>query len=128
MTMYTADFGIGTVLLIVFVVIPALKWSFWGARWGSQYGTRYGLRYARRWGAWAGIDEDDDAQPRGRRALQALRAELDGRLAEIDGLSARVAELENRLDFTERLLARRNESSAVAEQPETALAKGLSER
>lgn len=34
---------------------------------------------------------------------------LDRRLAELDSLDGRVAELENRLDFTERLLAARRE-------------------
>jgi hypothetical protein len=36
---------------------------------------------------------------------------VEGRLAEMESLDARVAELENRLDFTERLLAGRREEA-----------------
>lgn len=46
----------------------------------------------------------------------ALSAELDrltGRLAEIDTLQHRVAELEERLDFTERLLAQQREPNRL---------------
>lgn len=46
------------------------------------------------------------------------RAELDeetrARLAMVDSLEARVSELENRLDFTERLLAERTATSNTA--------------
>jgi hypothetical protein len=45
----------------------------------------------------------------GRGGDPALRSEVEQmqhRLAEVDGLQARVAELEDRLDFAERLLAR----------------------
>jgi len=36
-------------------------------------------------------------------------AELEERLAELEGVASRVAELEERLDFTERMLAAKNE-------------------
>ncbi len=42
---------------------------------------------------------------RSRREIAMLRHDLEDRLTEVDLLSARVAELENRLDFTDRLLA-----------------------
>lgn len=37
-------------------------------------------------------------------------AELEERLAELEGVASRVAELEERLDFTERLLAQQGEA------------------
>lgn len=52
------------------------------------------------------------------RAAQPARAELDAeiraRLALVDQLETRVSELENRLDFTERLLAERSATSNSA--------------
>jgi Tfp pilus assembly protein PilO len=42
-------------------------------------------------------------------ALQRELEQLQQRLAEVDALHSRVAELEERLDFTERLLARSRE-------------------
>jgi len=39
-----------------------------------------------------------------------LERELDEQRVYVDGLERRIAELEERLDFTERLLARRSES------------------
>jgi hypothetical protein len=46
----------------------------------------------------------------GRRESPRLERELDEHRVYVDGLERRVAELEERLDFTERLLARRPES------------------
>lgn len=40
-------------------------------------------------------------------------AELEERLAELEGVAARVAELEERLDFTERMLAAQNEPARL---------------
>ena len=40
-------------------------------------------------------------------------AELEERLAELEGVAGRVAELEERLDFAERLLAARNEPARL---------------
>lgn len=51
-------------------------------------------------------------------ALKAEVEQLRHRLEEVDGLQVRVAELEERLDFTERLLVRGQES-ADAGRPRT---------
>ncbi|HET8623089.1 MAG TPA: hypothetical protein VFM14_05970 [Gemmatimonadales bacterium] len=55
---------------------------------------------------------------RGERDARPVRAELDeetrARLALVDQLETRVSELENRLDFTERLLAERSTTSNTA--------------
>jgi hypothetical protein len=100
--------GLGTVLLVVFVVVPAIRWSLEG-------GWR-GRRRARRWGGdW--LEDADSGGPQVRRRdIDALCSELAERLGEIDLLHSRVAELENRLDFTERLLARQPapESASIA--------------
>ena len=45
----------------------------------------------------------------GRGGSPRLERELDDHRLSVDGLERRVAELEERLDFTERLLARRPE-------------------
>ena len=45
----------------------------------------------------------------GRRESPRLERELDEHRVYVDGLERRVAELEERLDFTERLLAKRPE-------------------
>jgi hypothetical protein len=108
MTGYTAGWGgIGTVLFLVFVIIPSIRW---GVGFGTKYGPRWGRRYSQWWGGWE--DEDGPQRRPGRHEIASLKAELDGKLGEIDNLSARVAELENRLDFAERLLAQR------ADQPQ----------
>ncbi len=97
--------GVGTVLLIVFVVIPAVQWSVWGGK--SRRGN------SRKWGRMdLGLDQG------GRLAdeVAGLRNDLESRLGEVEHLQTRVAELENRLDFTERLLARR-EPETLAKPP-----------
>jgi hypothetical protein len=48
----------------------------------------------------------------GRRESPRLERELDEHRVYVDGLERRVAELEERLDFTERLLAQRPESES----------------
>lgn len=113
MNIHTAGWGgLSTLFFVLFIVVPSIRWSIWGARWGMRHGPRLGRRYARRW---TGEDQDwDNADPNGPTRIQkedfeALRSELDGRLSEFDSLNSRVAELENRLDFTERLLAQRSE-------------------
>lgn len=89
-----ADTGWGLwalVLFFIFVLRPAL---------------RCGLGPSRRRWSWDGRDWDDG--PRGRlrrRELEGVRAELEQRDTVIESLGARIAELENRLDFAERLLA-----------------------
>jgi hypothetical protein len=77
------------IILVVFMCV------FWGTSWG----------------------------PRGRRRLsrqeedrfRALEAELAGRDEAILGLENRVAELESRLDFTERLLSSPSDSRSVGQ-------------
>ena len=49
-----------------------------------------------------------------RQALRELRDELAARDADLEALHGRVAELENRLDFTERLLARQQDLAPPA--------------
>ncbi len=96
--------GIGTILLIVFVVIPAVQWSVGGAR--SK------RRWSRKWGGIGG----DLGDPGLADEVAALRSDLESRLGEVEQLQARVGELENRLDFTERLLARQ-EPQTLAKPP-----------
>lgn len=69
-------------------IIPMMMFFWWGP-WGRQ---RHRARPAR-----AELDEETRA-----------------RLAVVDQLEARVSELENRLDFTERLLAERTATSSSA--------------
>jgi hypothetical protein len=111
MELHTAGWsGLWTLAIVFFVVIPSIRWSIGGGRWGVHYGRRRARRYSRHWGA--DLDREDDDDP-SRKQLDAFREELDSRLAEIDTLHGRVAELENRLDFTERLLAERHEQPLV---------------
>jgi len=79
--------GVPWVWLMVFffVVLPAIRNSGRGAK------RELGLA--------------NSALDRSQREITSLRHELDERLADVDLLHSRVAELENRLDFTERLLA-----------------------
>jgi hypothetical protein len=109
MTVYTADWGgIGTLLLVAFVIIPSIRWSI-GI--GSKAGSR-GRRHGPVWGAWEGEGGPDGGRS-SRREIATLRAELDTKLGEVDDLTNRVAELENRLDFAERLLAQRVEEPSL---------------
>lgn len=94
--------GIGTILLIVFVVLPAVQWSLWGGRSKRHWSRK-----------WGGID---GGLPGLADEVAALRSDLESRLGEVEQLEARVGELENRLDFTERLLARQ-EPEALAKPP-----------
>lgn len=94
--------GVGTILLIVFVVIPAVQWSVWGGRSKRQRSRK-----------WGGLD---GGRPGVAEELAALRNDLENRLGDVEQLQARVGELENRLDFTERLLAQRHQE-ALAKPP-----------
>jgi hypothetical protein len=84
------------VLFIVVGVMAIINWS----------------RHGRRW-------------PRRHRSFQSAQdhsgadlAALESRLSTVEALEARVAELENRLDFAERLMAGRGEPPAAdARQP-----------
>lgn len=107
MTVYTAEWGgIWTLLLVAFVVIPSIRWS---VGFGTKAGNRLGRRRGQIWGAWDGESATGRASGR---EIATLRAELDAKLGQVDGLTSRVAELENRLDFAERLLAQRVEVPA----------------
>ncbi len=80
----SAGWGLWGLLIFFFVVGPAMRWGIRGGRRGYWGGDWY-----------------DRPSPRGR----DLSAALEERDAVIESLDARVAELENRLDFAERLLA-----------------------
>ena len=97
--------GVGTILLIVFVVMPAVQWSLWS---GSS------KRRSRKWST----SRSDLLHPGLGEEITALRDDLEGRLGEVEQLQGRVAELENRLDFTERLLAQK-EPGTLAKPPVT---------
>lgn len=102
--------GMWPLLLVFFVVIPSIRWSVSAAGWGMRNGKRWGRYYGRRWGA----DWDLDDDPPARKEIDGFRAELESRLTEVDALQGRVAELENRLDFAERLLAERHDRVLVS--------------
>lgn len=100
MVFQTADWGgMGMLILFLFVILPSIRWSI-----GAGVGGRR-RRHPFRWsfGEWS-----DGASSR---EIEALRSELESKLAEVDTLSSRVAELENRLDFTERLLTQQSNPS-----------------
>jgi len=84
-----------TLLIFVFVVGPAVRW---GLR-ASEHGT---------WDEWG-----RRRRMRGGARSRDLDAALDERDAIIAGLESRVAELENRLDFTERVLASRSNGDGM---------------
>ncbi|HEX9756078.1 MAG TPA: hypothetical protein VGA42_10250 [Gemmatimonadales bacterium] len=86
-----------SIMIVCAVIIPAVTC---GMRYGMRHGMRYGMGYGLGDGDWS-----DGKLPPNRERIEALEAELDRRLEEIRVLDARVSELENRLDFTERLLA-----------------------
>jgi len=69
--------------LVRFALHPNRDWRYGG--WWSRYRYR---------------DPEREAE------LEAMSGELQGRIAQIDALESRVLELESRLDFAERLLAR----------------------
>ena len=77
--------SVWAVVLIIFVVGPALGWGWRSGRPGRR-------------GGW-------DAEGRLGARYDELMGELDRRTLMIDQLEGRVAELENRLDFAERMLA-----------------------
>ena len=115
MELHTAGWsGLWTLAIVFFVVIPSIRWSVAAAGWGMKNGKPWGRYHRRRWAA--GWDLDDDDRPSGKQ-IEALREELDNRVADLDSLHTRVAELENRLDFAERLLAERPERALVARDP-----------
>ncbi|MEO8448808.1 MAG: hypothetical protein ABI647_03400 [Gemmatimonadota bacterium] len=97
MFIHTAGWsGLMTFFIVVFVVLPSLRWGLWGGRWGRGRMGR---------AQWSRMDWDDRSNRIPNREIEDLRAELDARLSEVDLMQSRVTELENRLDFAERLLA-----------------------
>ncbi|MEO8030770.1 MAG: hypothetical protein ABJC74_17815 [Gemmatimonadota bacterium] len=71
------------------IIWPLLGFWMWGGRsgwWGGRNRDR-----------WGGRRQEFDTEP--------LLKELDAQKLQIDEMSARLAELENRADFTERMLA-----------------------
>ncbi len=89
---------------VVFVIVPAVRWSV-GWSWSR-----------RRWWRVDGWDTDDDRglrRPGRRRQVAELQAELETRNGDIEMLTARVGELENRIDFAERLLAGRRDPTPI---------------
>ena len=80
-------------VFIVMAVMSSLRWSH--RRWeGESSRRRIGTRDR----------------------LAAMEAELDAKTETIELLEARVNELETRLDFTERLLAQREGTSALLKE------------
>ncbi len=92
-TLSGIEFNIWTVFLVLFFLGPALRWS-----WGAGRSRRGADRAAP--GDW-----------------HRLEAELDRRLEVISALESRVAELENRVDFAERLLAAGGRSAGGVPSP-----------
>jgi hypothetical protein len=78
-------------------------------------------RYAMRMGAfppwawWDGRGPGDDERRRGTGAPPPAWRELEDQRSYVDALESRVAQLEERLDFTERLLAGRRSETPRAE-------------
>ena len=103
--------GLWSLFWVIFVIVPAIKW---GLGWRPRQ---------RRWWRVAGWDvmddESDGRRPNRHRAMAGLQAELEQRDGDIELLNARVAELENRLDFTERLLAGHSDATALPLRPPT---------
>ena len=79
-------------------------------RWWTRYEKRNARVYPPQNG-WYDSGEFYDRRPRklGRKLEQRLARNADEQQAYIDSLESRVSELEERLDFTERLLAERRE-------------------
>jgi hypothetical protein len=108
MELHTAGWnGIWTFLIVFFVVVPSVRWS-WGMKGGGRWRRPRGL-----WASHWGLDDDDRPS---RKQIAALREELDSRIADVDSLHTRVAELENRLDFAERLLAESRDRALVSRE------------
>jgi hypothetical protein len=90
--------AVSTFWLVFLVFIVASR--FGGRGWG--WGPRRGRRINARWNRWL---DDEDAVDSGR--VEQLVQTVEQRTLDVELLQARVTELENRLDFTERLLAER---------------------
>jgi hypothetical protein len=110
MFIHTAGWsGMMTFLIVIFVVLPSIRWGLWGAgRWTRG---RIGRQQ------WSRMDWDDRPNRIASREIEDLRAELDARLGEVDQMQSRVTELENRLDFAERLLAQHRDPMLSPSSP-----------
>lgn len=86
------------VIVVMSVVMPALTRGDWSGR------RRRRLR-----GGW----DDDGASAE---TIAELRRDAALRDADMEALHTRVAELENRLDFTERMLAQHREHPGLADR------------
>ena len=82
------------VLIVLFVVT---RFGAWG--WRRRAYRRGSFS---RWGSWGGDDAFGDSK-----RMEDLMATVDQRSQDVELLQSRVNELENRLDFAERLLAER---------------------
>ena len=78
-------------LLVAVAIMAFFRWSRGGRRW------------RRRW----------DRMPMENSASREELSSIDSRLSVVEQLESRVAELENRLDFTERLLSNRSSPDAT---------------
>ena len=69
------------------------------------FGLIMAMVWSRHWGGdWSGRGRRGGLTPEVERRIQALEVEVTGREETIALLESRVAELESRLDFTERLI------------------------
>src|SRR5213593_917039 len=80
------------------------RWAMMGPRGYSPYGGWY--------------DSSEFNSPRSRRIEAKGREQVQDQQVYIDSLETRVSELEERLDFTERLLAGRRESATTQDAPQ----------
>ena len=95
------------VFLVLFLVGPLGRWG-WRARMGG-YGKWRGRAF-RGYGGF-GYDEEERMD---RDRLDDLTNLLEQRNQDVEVLLSRVTELENRLDFTERLLADRRNTEMLS--------------
>lgn len=86
----------------------ALFWFFGFSRWRLDAGRARGKWEAKRRRKWTRGSWDPSHDEPG----SVDRAELEDQRNYIEGMEARIAELENRLDFAERLLAGRHEAQS----------------
>jgi hypothetical protein len=95
--------------LVFWLVVAWLAFRMF-RRWGacSVVGTR---GYARVGGGW--YDSSEFYAPRKPGSAPQRRAKTEGQQEYIDALESRVNDLEERLDFTERLLSGRQDSASV---------------
>jgi hypothetical protein len=90
-----------------FWLLPVMFFWFFGFRhWGDQSKrarAKLKARHRRRMGWDPGSPDETDGE---------TARELEDQRSYMEAMELRIAELENRLDFTERLLAKRTESGA----------------